>query len=172
MHHLSWTARTQIGSCCVPQHCLASLSDALLIVPVGRLYQSLHWMGCLIIFFCLGVYPDDTYYPYFEREYFTIYKSDTLFSSANGFRQFHKETSASLWFLKLWMEQNNSCFVCFIARFINQCVPWFFVWRLVNSSTYVRAEPESSTILRGNKIAPLDTILSQFYPAPTLNLSH
>ena len=32
--------------------------------------------------------------------------------------------------------------------------------------------PESSTILTGKRISPLDTILSQFYPAPTLSLSH
>jgi len=69
------------------------------------------------------------------------------------------------------MEQKNSCFVFFIVRLINQCVPPFFMWRQINSSTYVRAEPESSTILKGKKKSPLDTILSQLYPTPILNLS-
>ena len=69
------------------------------------------------------------------------------------------------------MEQKNSCFVFFIVRLINQCVPPFFMWRQINSSTYVRAEPESSTILKGKKESPLDTILSQLYPTPILNLS-
>ena len=125
MHHLSWTAQMQIRSCCVPQHCLASLSDAVLTVPVGLLDQSLHWIGCLIIFFCLGVYPDDAYYPYFERECCNLYKSDMLWSANKPLRQLHKETSASLTLLKLWMEQKNSCFVFFIVRLINQYVPSF-----------------------------------------------
>jgi hypothetical protein len=171
MHHLSWTAQTQIGSCCVPQHCWASVSDALLIVPVGLLDQSRHWMGSLIVFFCLGVYPNDACCPYFEREYFNLYKSDMLWNSANTLRQFHKETSASLTLLKLWTEQKNSCFVFFIVRSINQCVPSFFMWRHVNSSTCVRVELESSTTLKGGKNHHLDTILSPFYPAPILNLS-
>jgi hypothetical protein len=148
MLHLSWIAETQIGSCCVPRYCLASISDALLIVPVGLLDQSLHWMGSLIIFFCLWVYPDDVYYPYFERECFTLYKSDMFYNSANALRQFDKETPASLTLLKLWMEQKNSCFVFFIVPLINQYVPSFFLNGITSTHRpTLKQNSESSTIL-------------------------
>jgi len=42
-----------------------------------------------------------------KEDVFSIYKSDVLCNSVNELRQLHKETSASLAFLELRMEQKE-----------------------------------------------------------------